>query len=151
MNFITKPAERRRFLFFSIVGALGALVDFTVFNLLISSLGLSAVAASMLSFLAALSSNFVLNRYWTYPDSRSKALRSQLLQYGLVNLIGLAIRTPVLVFARRAYTRWIPGIDLFASQNTAVIADNLALATAIVVVLFWNFFVNRYWTYNDVE
>lgn len=151
MNFITKPAERRRFLLFSIVGALGALVDFTVFNLLISSLGLSAVVASMLSFLAALSSNFVLNRYWTYPDSRSKALRSQLLQYGLVNLIGLAIRTPVLVFARRAYTPWFPGIDLFASQNTAVIADNLALATAIVVVFFWNFFVNRYWTYNDVE
>ena len=151
MSFITNVAECRRFLLFSIVGAVGALVDFAVFNLLNSKFGISAVTASMLSFLAALSSNFVLNRYWTYPDSRSKALRSQMLQYGLVNLVGLAIRTPVFVFASRAYPQWLPGIDLFASQNTTVIADNLALGTAIVVVLFWNFFVNRYWTYNDVE
>ena len=28
---------------------------------------------------------------------------------------------------------------------------NLAKATATLVVLFWNFFVNRFWTYSDVE
>jgi putative flippase GtrA len=26
----------------------------------------------------------------------------------------------------------------------------LSLATAVSVVLLWNFFVNRYWTYGDV-
>ena len=151
MSFITKAAERRRFLLFSIVGAVGALVDFAVFNLLHSSLGISAVTASILSFLAALSSNFVLNRYLTYPDSRSKALRSQMLQYGLVNLIGLAIRTPVFVLTSKTYAQWLPSMGLDASLDSAVIADNLALATAIAVVLFWNFFLNRYWTFDDVN
>jgi hypothetical protein len=31
------------------------------------------------------------------------------------------------------------------------LAANLALAVAVIVVMFWNFFVNRYWTYSDVE
>jgi putative flippase GtrA len=32
-----------------------------------------------------------------------------------------------------------------------VLGENLALATVVIIVLFWNFFINRYWTYNDVE
>jgi putative flippase GtrA len=34
--------------------------------------------------------------------------------------------------------------------SPAVVARYAALATAVLVVLLWNFFVNRYWTYNDV-
>jgi putative flippase GtrA len=30
------------------------------------------------------------------------------------------------------------------------LAKNITLAIAVIVVMFWNFFVNRYWTYNDV-
>jgi putative flippase GtrA len=31
------------------------------------------------------------------------------------------------------------------------LAKNLTLAVAVGVVMLWNFFVNRYWTYNDVK
>jgi len=27
----------------------------------------------------------------------------------------------------------------------------LSLASVIVIVMIWNFFINRYWTYNDVK
>jgi putative flippase GtrA len=27
----------------------------------------------------------------------------------------------------------------------------MTLAVAVVIVMLWNFFVNRYWTYNDVQ
>jgi putative flippase GtrA len=33
----------------------------------------------------------------------------------------------------------------------ALLGGDMALLTAIGVVLLWNFFVNRYWTYNDVK
>ena len=26
-----------------------------------------------------------------------------------------------------------------------------AMIIGVIVVMFWNFFVNRYWTYNDVD
>jgi putative flippase GtrA len=31
------------------------------------------------------------------------------------------------------------------------IGKNLSLMLAVGIVMFWNFFVNRYWTYNDVD
>jgi putative flippase GtrA len=39
----------------------------------------------------------------------------------------------------------LPGLDAKA------ISDNITLAIAVIVVMFWNFFVNRYWTYSDIE
>jgi putative flippase GtrA len=33
----------------------------------------------------------------------------------------------------------------------STLGNNIALATAVVIVMFWNFFVNRYWTYRDVD
>ena len=32
-----------------------------------------------------------------------------------------------------------------------IISDNLVLAITVVIVMFWNFFVNRYWTYSDID
>ena len=31
------------------------------------------------------------------------------------------------------------------------LAKNATLVLAIGIVMIWNFFINRYWTYNDVE
>ena len=31
------------------------------------------------------------------------------------------------------------------------IAKNFTLAAAVAIVMMWNFFINRYWTYNDID
>ena len=86
---LTNPKERGRFLRFMVVGVFGAVVDFGTFNLLTNFAGVPAVLASVCSFLAAVVSNFLWNRYWTYPDSRSKPLGRQVLQFtGIVQKIG---------------------------------------------------------------
>ena len=79
------------------VGAVGAVVDFGIFNLLHGALRLVSPVAQAISFSAAVTSNFAWNRRWTYPDSRSKPLRRQALQFVLVNLVGLGVRTPIFV------------------------------------------------------
>ena len=66
--------ETGRFLRFAIVGTVGAVVDFGVFNLLILVFGVEPVYSNVISFSVAVLSNFILNRYWTYPDSRSKRI-----------------------------------------------------------------------------
>ncbi len=151
MGFISNHRERSRFLRFAIVGTIGAFVDFLTFNFLSTNVDLVAIQASVFSFIVALSSNFILNRYWTFPDSRSKSVRSQMFQYALVNLAGLAIRTPVFVFANRAYTNLLSSSNLSIPLAQETLANNLALGTAIAVVLFWNYFINRRWTYSDAN
>ncbi len=147
------PRERTRFLRFAVVGVIGAVVDFGVSNFLIQVFGFPLVAAGTISFIAAILSNFFWNRFWTYPDSRSKKVAAQLMQFGLVSVMGLAIRIPILKFlepvlemAARSFNLQIGGMI-----GPDVLADNLTLAIAVVIVMFWNFFANRYWTYADVE
>ena len=153
--------EVTRFMKFAVVGGIGAVVDFGTFNVLNGLLGIWSVAASMLSFSAAVTSNFLWNRFWTYPDSRSKQLRHQVGQFALVSLIGLAIRTPLFAavefpaigLAQRlqlvpAGTRFLV---LPANLDPTMVGRNLALAAAVIVVMIWNFGVNRLWTYGDVS
>ena len=63
-------------------------------------LGLPIVLANTCSFSAAVVSNFTWNRYWTYPDSRSKPIRTQLLQFIIVNVVGWGINTGILVLLK---------------------------------------------------
>jgi putative flippase GtrA len=97
-------------------------------------------------------SNFTWNRYWTYPDSRSKPILRQLLEFSVVSVIGLIIRIPILAFLEPLVFKFFNLIPVDIPYfSTKFISDNITLAIAIVVVLFWNFFVNRYWTYSDID
>ena len=150
---ISNPRERTRFLRFAVVGIMGAVVDFGTFNLLSSVVGLSAVVASVFSFMAAIISNFTWNRYWTYPDSRTKPLGHQLFQFTVVSLVGLAIRTPLIAFLEPLLTSLFGKLSFLPQGfvTADLLGENVALAIAVIVVMFWNFFINRYWTYSDVK
>jgi putative flippase GtrA len=146
------PRERTRFLRFLVVGLIGAAVDFGIENLLHRVVGLPYVWSGAISFICAILSNFYWNRIWTYPDSRSKPIVSQLLQFAFVNVIGLAIRIPILNFVEPPLSRvFVLLPDRYLVLPPDVLGENITLAIAVGIVLFWNFFVNRYWTYSDIE
>jgi putative flippase GtrA len=146
------PLERSRFFKFAIVGAVGSVVDFAVMNLLVSLAHLALVFSGTISFICAVGSNFTWNRLWTYPESRSKPLLGQLIQFSIVNAIGLVIRIPILKVGEPLLDAWIATLPLEVTASSHVlISHNLTLALAIGIVMLWNFFVNRYWTYNDID
>ena len=150
-SILMNPRERTRFLRFAMVGALGAVVDFGVANLLVHAAHADLTVAGTVSFICAILSNFTWNRYWTYPDSRSKPVARQLIEFTVVSVAGLAIRLPILNYVEPVLEHSLEklpfSLPLFGPN---VYADNITLALAIVIVMFWNFFVNRYWTYRDV-
>ena len=155
---VSNPKKIERFIKFAIVGAIGAAVDFAVLNVMkltfeavglgegwnisASARQIQLVAANIISFSAAVLSNFTWNRLWTFPESRERSLGTQLLQFTIVNIAGLLINTLILV-----------GLDQYALQHVmpARLSYNVAKAVAICVVLFWNFGVNLIWTYRGIE
>lgn len=142
--------ERVRFVKFATVGALGALIDFAVMNLF-THLGSKLVVAGSISFVCAVVSNFTLNRYWTYPDSRSRHFLHQLGMFFLVNAAGIAFRIPTLHYVEPVMASAFEKMVHISHSVAQLLAKNATLAFAIGVVMIWNFFINRYWTYNDVE
>jgi len=143
--------EGSRFAKFLVVGTIGAVVDFGTFNLLTAGLHFWPVPSSVCSFVAAVCSNFLFNRYWTYPDSRSKPIWRQATQFTAVNAVGLGIRTPLFAFLIPVWSRALSRSGAVLPVLGEQLPRNLALGCAVVVVLIWNFVVNRFWTYNDIS
>lgn len=151
ISVITNRQERGRFIKFMVVGIIGAVVDFGIMNLLTKLFGMALVWAGTISFICAIVSNFIWNRYWTYPDSRSRPISNQLLMFFIVNVAGLAIRLPILRFLEPPVRKIFQNLALGISLAPEFLAKNFTLAVAVGVVMLWNFFINRYWTYNDVD
>jgi len=167
LRFGHKAKEVERFIKFAIVGIVGAVVDFGTLNILQTTLlrpdaphlDMKVALATGIAFTAAVTSNFIWNRYWTYPDSRSRRIRHQLMLFFLVNTIGMVFR---LWFVHLLYTPMGEvGVDVLgtlglmndnlSSAAQSQLGTNIAQFFAVWIVMVWNFFVNRYWTYNDVE
>lgn len=150
--------EVARFLKFFAVGALGTVIDFGILNLLVQFAGLPKVLANGFSFSVAVVSNFVGNRLWVYPETKSEPFMGQFAQFLLVNVVGLAINTMIFYGS----DRWLLGqAGLFAGPVGVFalsigvshfdFAYNAAKLLATTFVLFWNFFANRLWTFGHVD
>ncbi len=159
----TNRKEFKRFAKFLVVGTAGFVVDFGVFNLLLRALNFPPVLAQAISFTLAAINNFLWNRYWTYPDSRSKPLLRQFGMFFVLSLVGLLIRTPIFSLLSSPMVALVEsmqygpfaGLIDFATGTLQISVEqlglNAALAVAVLVVLFWNFFANRFITYSDVK
>ncbi len=148
---LTNTKERTRFIRFAFVGAIGAVIDFGVMNLLTHWLNMPLVYAGTISFICAVISNFIWNRHWTYPESRSRPVIYQLGMFFLVNTAGVLIRIPILHFLEPPILNMVNSILHVNTSSAEFLARNGTLAAAVGTVMLWNFFVNRNWTYNDVD
>jgi len=149
--------ELTRFLKFSVVGTLGAAIDFGTLNLLILAFGFSKVLANTCSFTMAVFSNFVWNRLWTFPESRDRPIAPQLAQFFLVNVGGLLLNQAIFL----SLDAWVLGEAGVLATPMATLALNVGVAhyelaynlskvVATIIVLFWNFGANRLWTYRGI-
>jgi len=152
ISIVTNDKERQRFLKFAFVGVIGAIIDFGTFNLFTSGFKINPIVSSVVSFSAAVVSNFTWNRYWTYPDSRSKKIIRQLSEFLVINLVGLGIRTPIFAILESKLPEFISRIPIYPINHfdPRFLGHNISLAISVIVVMFWNFYVNRYLTYNDI-
>lgn len=138
----------KRFVKFATVGAAGAVTHFTIFNILLQLLRFSTYVANSFGFIAAVLQNFVLNRTWTFSEKRGQKAGSQLAQFTVVSVLGLVINMAVLATVRYLFAPFWGQLFAAKPQVAAIIGDNFALAVAIGVVMFWNFAVNRLWTFR---
>lgn len=166
-----KAKEVERFLKFAFVGLLGAVIDSATLIILQATILVptlnepvdwNVTLAQSIAFVAAILSNFTWNRYWTYPDSRTRSIRRQLSQFALISFIGWSGRTIWITFAHQPLGTFLmpitlPIIQLIRPNYTPSLTAEAKLGTmaswlvGVAVVMIWNFLANRYWTYNDVK
>ena len=143
--------EKGRFIKFAIVGISGTIIDFGIFNLLLY-MQFSSIFASIISFIVAVINNFYWNRIWTYPESKIHPIANQLINFSSVSLAGLIIRTILFKLIEQPSINFSEGMlsenILFSAE---VVGKNISLAFVIIIVLFWNYLANRFWTYKNIS
>ena len=122
----------QKILRFGVVGLSGFSIDFGLTYLLKDKAHWHKYFASGLAFSIAATSNYFLNRVWTFESHNQKILE----EYGKfigVSVIGLMISLAVLWFMHGWKEKHF----------------YLSKLTAVGIVMFWNFIANYYFTFHS--
>ncbi|SOD65204.1 Putative flippase GtrA (transmembrane translocase of bactoprenol-linked glucose) [Streptomyces zhaozhouensis] len=117
---------------FGTVGAFGFLVNVVVFNVCAQVLGLAPIRSGVIATSAAICTNYVGNRYWTYRHRDRSGRRREIALFVLFSCVGMVIENGVLALSHY-------GLGL-----TSALADNLA--KNVVGLGIGSLF--RFWSYR---
>ncbi len=131
----------REVILFVCVGLLNTIVDFAVLNLLIilthHNRGNWLLIYNGLSFLAAVTNSYVLNRRFTFRDSVTPNSWG-IARFVMVNAVGLVINS---------VTVWALS-PLFVGVLTTILAINVSKVLATLLSLSWNYFAIKQWIFR---
>jgi len=142
--------EKIRFIKFAIVGISGTIIDVGIFNFLFQSVGIIDELAKVISFSIAVFNNFFWNRFWTYPETKNTPFFRQMSKFLIVSIVGLGINVIIYSISKNIsidFAKLIFPDDFFL--NSTIIGKNISVGLATIVVLFWNYFANRFWTFKN--
>ena len=114
-----------QFIKFCVVGGTGVVVDFGITFLFKEKLKLNKYIANSLGFMAAASTNYLLNRWWTFR-SHDPEVAQQYVQFVGISAIGLILNN----------------IIIYLLNDKARLNFYLSKLIAIGLVTLWNFFLN---------
>lgn len=119
------------FLKFCIVGSSGMITDFGTTWLLKEKVKVNKYLANSTGFILAATSNYLLNRYWTFHSNNMKVTK-EYLSFVLIAAIGLGINNTV----------------LYILTDKLRLNFYLSKLFAVGVVTIWNFTMNYLFTFR---
>ncbi|MFA6098560.1 MAG: GtrA family protein [Patescibacteria group bacterium] len=128
------------FLKFGIVGVAGTLVDFSSYALLTRVFGVYYIYATATSVFLAIVNNFFLNKFWTFKKGDSGKAKSESVKFFIVSLVNYFLNLGIVYIVVEH-----SGAVKYFGDNV----DFFAKAVAIGIVLFSNYFGNKYWTFRN--
>lgn len=127
---------------FGVVGLIGFVVDFGIFNILL--LGVAGdgwwshpVGAKLVSTIAAIIVNWVGNRYWTFRNNRHRHVVREFVEFVVASLAGMGVTLAFVWF-----THDVLGFRSLLADNISANFIGLALGTGLRFVLY------RFWVWG---
>lgn len=115
------------FIKFGITGVSGLTIDFALTWFFKDELDVNKFVANAIGFSAAVTSNYLINRNWTFKGNKSKA-GPQFTAFVTVSLIGLLLNSGI----------------IYVLDNVLQVNFYLSKAAAVFLVFFWNFSANYF-------
>ncbi len=130
-----------KYIKFSVIGGLGAVINTAILWTANEVFFVYYLWASVLAFSVAVTSNYVLNRKWTF---RSKGrVPKQYSQFLVVSVSGLVLN---LIVLKSIVDGLMPALDI--ARDKASVYLIVANLITIFIVSVFNFVVNSFWTFR---
>ncbi|MFA7685578.1 MAG: glycosyltransferase [Candidatus Gracilibacteria bacterium] len=123
--------KSKQFIKYCIVGGLNTFIDIGALYLFVEYLKIAVIPSSVLSFIIAVANSFLMNKLWTFKD-KSTNYRKQFIKFLIVSIIGLGLNTAFMFTFVSLLSMWYILSKIITS----------------LIVLTWNFLVNRFWTFR---
>jgi len=117
---------------FGIVGLSGAVLNLMVFYLMTRFLGVHYMGSAVVAFVLAATSNYLLNKVWTFNEKIGHKIARKFVQFFVVSIVTLGINLGI----------------LFALVENVGIHYMLAQAIAILLSMIFNYVGNKIWTFR---
>ena len=134
-----KHPSLAQFVKFSLVGVSGTIIDFGIYTLLTRALSMFYVYATGISVFLAIINNFFLNKHWTFRRGQSGIAKVEYGKFFTVSVANYLVNLGITYYI----VEFTSADDIFGNYD-----DYFAKVIAIVVILFSNFFANKYWTFR---
>lgn len=122
------------FVKYCIVGTVGTFIDLASLYLFVEYFKIPVISASVISFILAVTNNFLFNKIWTFRN-KSKNYRKLYIKFLIVSLVGLGLTV----------------MSMHIMVNIIGIWYMFAKALTSLIVLTWNFLANKFWTFRLTE
>lgn len=122
-----------KFIKFGVVGLSGTVIDFFFTWLCKEKLKFNKFVANSIGFILAATSNYFLNRIWTFESHDPRVGREYTL-FIIISVIGLGLNNLIIYFL----------------NDKLKMNFYLAKVFAIGVVMVWNFFANYFITFSKM-
>lgn len=128
----SSPEDRRLFMF-CLVGLLGVLVNAVAFKLLYEGFDFIVLWSGFSSALIAMTSNFILNDWLTWPGDKPGTLWIRYMKYVLISTAGIGISLAT----------------LYMVHTKLGLGAQIANLMGILAATGWNFGMNSIWTWRE--
>ena len=138
-----------KFIKFGVVGASGMVVDYGVLFAMHNLFGLGDILSNTISFTCAATSNYFLNRIWTFR-SKEKQVGVEYVKFLAVSIVGLLINNSVLLICKNIWPDIYENVFLNLG-NQPITGLYIFKLVAIAITTLWNFFGNMLFTFRKKQ
>ena len=123
----------KEFFKYSIVGTIGLFINLCILYFFTELLGIFYMISAVFSFIVTVTSNFILNKIWTFKENLRLKIGKKYLKFFAVALCALTIN----LFFLHVFT------EIFKIYY--MISQVMAIGGAFII----NFLGNKFWTFKE--
>ena len=126
------------FIRYGLVGAVSTVLDYVFLNISAVLMGNRSDLlwlATAIGFCVGLVNGYYMNSRWTFKYNTRGQEAKKFSQFAIISLVGLGLTEVIVLY--------------FA--NSLGLDKNIAKLIAVIIVFFWNYFGNKFWTFQKVK